>query len=296
MDSEALHLQYRGRDSNPHGLKKPADFKAPEQGADSPSTEADSSESGLTTPLNTHSNKHKTVRARVRTREELRRKARAFFRRMEKSPRYPKGRPSYLYVIEGGGLVKLGRSLNVKRRVRDLQRASPTPLQLLAVIPETMLSEEDAHERWSELRQHGEWFEPTPELRGWIDRVARRGRLAMDLHRRMGATLGRASAHPRRLSRLVRAEERVFQRQAEREEARQKESGCRFCGETETLQRPSVDPDHFYCASCGNWLRRVEKQGLAAVGQSYREAFEEAQERLRLHRLRRSAYEAGGAP
>lgn len=213
---------------------------------------------------------------------------------MDNGGRGYRSRPSFLYAIEGGGLVKLGRSVEPQKRLRSLQRMSPTPLTLIATIPEHLVSEEEAHERWSEQRAHGEWFEPSPELRAWIEWIGRRGRLAIDLYERATERYSRAPHHRRPLSRLRAAEEVVEQRQAAREEARQRANGCRLCGDRDAkLQRPSVDPKRLYCGSCGSWLRRVKAEGLAAVEEGYRRAANEATERLEAHRARAAAYEAG---
>ncbi len=37
------------------------------------------------------------------------------------------------------------------------------------MVPEDVMSEDEAHELWDHLRERGEWFRATPELRAWAD-------------------------------------------------------------------------------------------------------------------------------
>jgi hypothetical protein len=62
------------------------------------------------------------------------------------------------YVIRGEGtnLVKIGKSHQVDRRVRNLQASSPAKLKILRSIP--FDCERRMHMRFSHLRRHGEWF------------------------------------------------------------------------------------------------------------------------------------------
>jgi hypothetical protein len=88
--------------------------------------------------------------------------------RLTDPPRPPAGG---IYFVQGvdGGLVKIGRSADIPRRLWDLQASCPVPLRCLAVIavehPDgRALFEEELHCRFAEGRAHGEWFEPTAEL------------------------------------------------------------------------------------------------------------------------------------
>lgn len=71
---------------------------------------------------------------------------------------------SWLYFAQAGdvGPVKIGRSRQVDQRIIALGTASPVPVRLLGTIPETWLSEQDAHAALHRLRLHGEWFKPEP--------------------------------------------------------------------------------------------------------------------------------------
>lgn len=89
-------------------------------------------------------------------------------------PHAPRWSDSYLYAVDGGDLIKLGRSTRPDSRLSSLQTASPVLLDVLAVVPEWLMSEARAHDKWAGLREHGEWFRATPELREWVARIGRR--------------------------------------------------------------------------------------------------------------------------
>lgn len=67
-----------------------------------------------------------------------------------------------LYVIEDEmtGCFKVGRSVNVDRRLRALQTASPGVLQLRLVIKGAGEVESDLHEAFRPSVAVGEWFAP----------------------------------------------------------------------------------------------------------------------------------------
>lgn len=64
-----------------------------------------------------------------------------------------------VYYVERGGLIKIGRTLNVASRTRQLKG------RLLAAEqagPE--VSEASRHQQFAHLRAHGEWFRPDSDL------------------------------------------------------------------------------------------------------------------------------------
>lgn len=235
-----------------------------------------------------HEPAHEPAQESSRT-DELRKVHRRFIRRFENGGR-GYGVASFLYVIGGGGLVKLGRSKDVDRRFGDLTRSSPTPLELLASIPESFVSEDDAHAQWDSLRAHGEWFKRTPELDAWIARLARRGRQIRAYYERRD---GDAYPMPprRRLLRLAKVDAQVEQRIAAREEAAARKKGCQFCGADKV--RRCAAADGFFCPSCAAWLGRIQREGADTVGAKYRASVEEATARLDTHRERLAVLESG---
>jgi hypothetical protein len=68
-----------------------------------------------------------------------------------------------LYVIgePGSGVVKIGQSLNVGKRLRQLQFASPQPLAVRYAAPGAADWERTVHEHFTDRRLHGEWFDFT---------------------------------------------------------------------------------------------------------------------------------------
>ena len=72
------------------------------------------------------------------------------------------------------GRVKIGSSWVPASRVRSLSRTEHAPVELLAVIRDAgPIVEREMHERFEHLRWRGEWYEPMPELLGYIAEVAR---------------------------------------------------------------------------------------------------------------------------
>jgi hypothetical protein len=77
---------------------------------------------------------------------------------------------SMVYFIRAAdGMVKIGTSTNVLKRVKDLASQSPVPLELVAVVPGNTTDEAALHDRFNDARDHGEWFRPVPELLEFID-------------------------------------------------------------------------------------------------------------------------------
>jgi hypothetical protein len=81
---------------------------------------------------------------------------------------------SYIYFIEGaGGLIKIGRSLNVKQRLRMLQTGHPAPLKLLAFSVAHIGLERELQRYFAALLVNGEWYRPADNLMAFISRVQR---------------------------------------------------------------------------------------------------------------------------
>lgn len=71
-----------------------------------------------------------------------------------------------IYFVQHGfiGLIKIGWSTDVARRVKALQDLSPLALTLLGWIPGGPAGELDMHRRFADSRAWGEWFAPTRDL------------------------------------------------------------------------------------------------------------------------------------
>lgn len=79
----------------------------------------------------------------------------------------------YFIAAEGAGLIKIGRSVDVSKRVVSLQLANPFILRILLVIkcasgPESFALERHLHKRFRTTRFRGEWFRSSEELTSFV--------------------------------------------------------------------------------------------------------------------------------
>jgi len=89
---------------------------------------------------------------------------------------------SVVYFIEAptAQLIKIGTSWYVPGRINTLSTSSPIPLQLLGCIAGTFKAERKLHERFAQLRSHGDWFHATDELLAFIKALLRRRGVVID--------------------------------------------------------------------------------------------------------------------
>lgn len=66
----------------------------------------------------------------------------------------------YFAQREEGGLVKVGHTYDLKKRMRSLELAIASPVRVLAAVPTWVLRESEAHQMLATQRATGEWFEP----------------------------------------------------------------------------------------------------------------------------------------
>lgn len=87
--------------------------------------------------------------------------------RREKAPRVTN---IYFLRAKATGLIKIGRSENVSRRVAKLQTGSSEPLELIGSIRDSSggLLETAIHRDFAAARVRGEWFAPDPALLDFI--------------------------------------------------------------------------------------------------------------------------------
>jgi DNA-binding transcriptional regulator YiaG len=76
----------------------------------------------------------------------------------------------YFVQAEGGGPIKIGRTIDLRKRMASFQCVSPVPLRVLAVMPGGPLAEFELHGRFAAHRTYGEWFNPSPVLVTYIER------------------------------------------------------------------------------------------------------------------------------
>lgn len=85
---------------------------------------------------------------------------------------------SRLYFVRSGltGPVKVGVAGDVVRRLVALQTGNPAPLYLLTCRafpnPDAYRAEASVHELFARFRLSGEWFEPAPQLLGFIEALS----------------------------------------------------------------------------------------------------------------------------
>lgn len=81
----------------------------------------------------------------------------------------------WVYVLgpPGGTLVKIGRTINLAKRIAEIQRMSPVPLEILWSYPGGHELETNLHRHFADLRSHGEWFafteDPVTEVRQAVE-------------------------------------------------------------------------------------------------------------------------------
>lgn len=82
--------------------------------------------------------------------------------------------PVYFIQSQDGGSIKIGRVntlSGIKPRLQSLQLSSPVGLRILGIISNGGPTEERTlHRRFSHLSQHGEWFNPGPELIAFVQK------------------------------------------------------------------------------------------------------------------------------
>lgn len=76
------------------------------------------------------------------------------------------------FVSSADGKLKIGTSANIEKRFDALQTSASVKLTLLLTIPGGTDLETELHRRFVHLRESGEWFQHTDELRHFIEGAA----------------------------------------------------------------------------------------------------------------------------
>jgi hypothetical protein len=71
-----------------------------------------------------------------------------------------KVRPGYIYILESAGLYKIGRTKNLRQRVRHYETHSAGKITVLRSyqVKDDENAERILHEHFDQVRTHGEWF------------------------------------------------------------------------------------------------------------------------------------------
>lgn len=75
------------------------------------------------------------------------------------------------FIASESGPIKIGISVNVEKRLKQLQTSHPYPLKVLAVVKAAGMQEFAYHERFAAHRLHGEWFARHPDILAEINRL-----------------------------------------------------------------------------------------------------------------------------
>ena len=93
---------------------------------------------------------------------------------IKKSSRAMEDQKTYFISQGRTGPIKIGKAANVQSRLKSLQTSSPQPLYLLGVIDSDI--EDILHARFERFQIRGEWYEPAPELKRFINYRGNRNR------------------------------------------------------------------------------------------------------------------------
>jgi len=78
--------------------------------------------------------------------------------------------PCDVYVIKCGTYIKIGKAINVTRRISAMRAHIPFDIELIAVLTEGdgHQLELDLHKRFAEHRYRGEWFKFNGSMALWV--------------------------------------------------------------------------------------------------------------------------------
>lgn len=76
-----------------------------------------------------------------------------------------------IYFAQCGALIKIGRSVDVKGRIHDLECGNPFPINVLGTVPGDREDEEEAHKALGSFRVKREWFRDCEEVRAHLRKL-----------------------------------------------------------------------------------------------------------------------------
>lgn len=79
-----------------------------------------------------------------------------------------------IYFVENpdNGFIKIGYSVNVPRRLKELRQADHPGLVFMGAMDGRLIDERELHNRFANLREKGEWFRRNPILLEMIEKDA----------------------------------------------------------------------------------------------------------------------------
>lgn len=111
------------------------------------------------------------------------------FRTM-KSHRRALSAGAVVYFVRAGDKVKIGFSRNLRRRMIDLQNASPIELELIHTMPGSTFTEHKLHVQFSNQRAGGEWFRYEGPIADFIVENEQRSSASEPTRSQRGVTFG----------------------------------------------------------------------------------------------------------
>lgn len=75
----------------------------------------------------------------------------------------------WTYFIRIDDAIKIGFASNFKKRISSLQTSHQKPIEVLAVVPASLVDEFKTHQLFAHLRIRGEWFQNDQELIYFIE-------------------------------------------------------------------------------------------------------------------------------
>lgn len=81
---------------------------------------------------------------------------------------------SYLYLIKDKDLnrLKIGKTVNPKSRLKQLQCASSNKFEMLFAIPNIGYMEKDVHKMLAKFKTNGEWFVNDKTIINYFEKIA----------------------------------------------------------------------------------------------------------------------------
>lgn len=76
---------------------------------------------------------------------------------------------TYIYFLSSNNLIKIGLTTNIKKRMAAISTMCSAPIELLGFIDGNKNTEASLHQKFANIRSHGEWFNKTDDLINFIE-------------------------------------------------------------------------------------------------------------------------------
>lgn len=86
----------------------------------------------------------------------------------EEETRVPPAGNSVVYFIKSDGLIKIGFSTNLKKRLQTYATHNAFDVDLLGTIPGEQSLEKELHAKFRQFRVHREWFRFVQEIQDYL--------------------------------------------------------------------------------------------------------------------------------